>query len=469
MDVSHVQKSNIMRSSNLQHIRLIVNMYVCSIRNTGNGRGLFTLMILSEDSCIVSVETFRTMYVVEFVRPRDSLRTRMNACREASREESGDEEVDFSDPCFGGNDRKVQGSLGTVFAGETARKDSSNSDTRRKIRISLRLAGRRCQWLQLFLDYLVSSVCKSSDGCRRMSSRRPGTGGGDRQRQITPTCWAQKRKSGKCKHPRFPKKQHLACTCLKRLCVFGGRRRDCRSDSLFVQSLLTFSLPGSFLQAVIIPFANPSCLFFLPLLKEKLNTTPSSAPTMAHRRTVSSRRIDMRSVSLDLPSTPFTPLGFALSSLASTTAAATHANKSRIYLLRTTFLALFALLAISVYVLFFVAAPPSAVSEPLSADAFRLAALRHKTKAHSESYGNHPQITLDPAQELAAVSSFIISLPQNVLPSFVDPSRPIDPQLVLDFDTRGPNAAEEVQAVVSDVWTRSPVVLYSKVRLIGIA
>lgn len=159
----------------------------------------------------------------------------------------------------------------------------------------------------------------------------------------------------------------------------------------------------------------------------------------------------MGSASFDLPSTPFTPIGFALNQLAAP-------NKSRTYLLRTTFLALFALLTISVYVLF--VAQPTFSPEPLSTDAFRLAALRHKT--HPDPHSTQPQISLDPAQELAAVSSFIISLPQNVIPSFVDPSRPIDPQLVLDFDTRGPNAADEVKAVVDDVWTRNPVVLYSK-------
>lgn len=73
------------------------------------------------------------------------------------------------------------------------------------------------------------------------------------------------------------------------------------------------------------------------------------------------------------------------------------------------------------------------------------------------------QIVLDPAQELAAISSFIASLPQNVIPLTVDPSRPIDPELVLDFDTRGPRAAEEVDEMVDDVWLRNPVFLYSKV------
>ena len=74
-----------------------------------------------------------------------------------------------------------------------------------------------------------------------------------------------------------------------------------------------------------------------------------------------------------------------------------------------------------------------------------------------------PTIHLDSSQELAAITSFLASLSQNVLPPTVDPTQPIDPQLVLDFDTRGHRAHEEVQAMVDDVWTRNPVFLYSKV------
>lgn len=61
------------------------------------------------------------------------------------------------------------------------------------------------------------------------------------------------------------------------------------------------------------------------------------------------------------------------------------------------------------------------------------------------------------------MTSFLASLPQNVIPLSVEPSKPIDPQLVLDFDTRNDRAAEEVQAMVDDVWVRNPVVLYAKV------
>lgn len=73
------------------------------------------------------------------------------------------------------------------------------------------------------------------------------------------------------------------------------------------------------------------------------------------------------------------------------------------------------------------------------------------------------QIKLNAAQELAAISSFLASLPQNHIPPSVDPSVPIDPQLVLDFDTHNQRAAEEVQAMVDDVWSQNPVFLYSKV------
>ncbi|KAG6869098.1 hypothetical protein C0993_001663 [Termitomyces sp. T159_Od127] len=72
------------------------------------------------------------------------------------------------------------------------------------------------------------------------------------------------------------------------------------------------------------------------------------------------------------------------------------------------------------------------------------------------------QVALDQHQELAAISSFLTSLSRNIIPLSVDPSVTIDPQLVLDFDTRSARAAEEVQHMVKDVWERNPVLLYSK-------
>ncbi|KDQ57427.1 hypothetical protein JAAARDRAFT_686524 [Jaapia argillacea MUCL 33604] len=84
---------------------------------------------------------------------------------------------------------------------------------------------------------------------------------------------------------------------------------------------------------------------------------------------------------------------------------------------------------------------------------------RPKYQAHRPS---RPQIALDPAQELAAVTSFIVSLAENLIPLSVDPSKPIDPEVVLDFDTRSDRAQEELDAIIKDVWSRFPVVLFSK-------
>jgi len=95
-----------------------------------------------------------------------------------------------------------------------------------------------------------------------------------------------------------------------------------------------------------------------------------------------------------------------------------------------------------------------------------LEALRHshsRFSNHRKVAANHPQIDLTPEQELAAVSSFLASLPQNIIPPFVDPSVPIDPELVLDFDTRSPKAREEMDVMTELVWAHNPVFLYSKV------
>lgn len=77
--------------------------------------------------------------------------------------------------------------------------------------------------------------------------------------------------------------------------------------------------------------------------------------------------------------------------------------------------------------------------------------------------GQHEQIKLSEVEELAALSGFLASLPQNVVPPHVDPSQPLDPQLILDFDTRGSRAQEEVISFTEDVWARNPVFLYAKV------
>lgn len=201
---------------------------------------------------------------------------------------------------------------------------------------------------------------------------------------------------------------------------------------------------------------------------------------MAHRRTYSARQLDMGKPSLESP--PLTP---ALAVYNSFHLSNTPKSKTRQFWQRTTFLALFALVVISGYV-FFIAQPSFAsvglqdgdisdgnsVSERLSrlsAQANRLGGFRHKSKPSLSttkipSVATSSEITLNPPQELAAITSFIASLPQNVIPPSVDPSLPIDPQLVLDFDTQSPRAVYELDALVNDTWVRYPVVLYGKLH-----
>lgn len=142
---------------------------------------------------------------------------------------------------------------------------------------------------------------------------------------------------------------------------------------------------------------------------------------------------------------------------------------------RATFLALLALIAISAYTV--LVAPPSLSPiafnnaaapnsrHPIS-HAFRASAAAAQLKHPSKSLAKAPQLRLSRAEELGAVTAFLASLPANIIPPSVDPARPIDPQLVLDFDTRSAQAQDEVVDVIYDVWLRNPVVLYSKVRVI---
>ena len=145
---------------------------------------------------------------------------------------------------------------------------------------------------------------------------------------------------------------------------------------------------------------------------------------------------------------------------------------------RATFVALILLACLTTYI--FIANSASLSSSALrrsdavhdqltlALETIQNARLADVSNKHAAKKGHHhvklPSVKLNPAQELAAVTSFLASLPQNIIPHTVDPSLPIDPQLVLDFDTRGPRAQDEINAMVEDVWLRNPVFLYSKVR-----
>ncbi|KAF7322053.1 Glutaredoxin domain-containing protein [Mycena kentingensis (nom. inval.)] len=131
---------------------------------------------------------------------------------------------------------------------------------------------------------------------------------------------------------------------------------------------------------------------------------------------------------------------------------------------RTSILALLALVSLAGFVLcsYF---PITTLTEQvvLAADA-RQRALNASKKQYSYKQNARQPVSLSPAQELAAVASFLASLPQNVIPPSVDPAVPIDPELVLDFDTRAPSALEEVNRVVEYVWAQNPVMLYCKLH-----
>jgi len=154
--------------------------------------------------------------------------------------------------------------------------------------------------------------------------------------------------------------------------------------------------------------------------------------------------------------------------------AALHPRKPK---QRTTFAALLILVCLTSYIFIAQSASMSPAlalrrSDSAATDQLALALETIQNSRLSDVSNKHGQkknhhnikvpLRLDAAEELAAVTSFLASLPQNVIPPTVDPSLPIDPQLVLDFDTRGPHARDEVKAIVEEVWQRNPVFLYSK-------
>lgn len=153
-----------------------------------------------------------------------------------------------------------------------------------------------------------------------------------------------------------------------------------------------------------------------------------------------------------------------MNSLLSIPAMSPHPRKSSV-LHRTTFLALFSLATLSAYL--FLVAKPTLVLSPF---VFRRPLVNnndpptpHITHKKLSHHLFTQQVHLNQSQELAAVTSFLASLPQNVIPLTVDPAQPIDPQLILDFDTRSSRVSEELEVLIDDVWSQNPVVLYSKV------
>ncbi|KAG5637521.1 hypothetical protein H0H81_004272 [Sphagnurus paluster] len=136
---------------------------------------------------------------------------------------------------------------------------------------------------------------------------------------------------------------------------------------------------------------------------------------------------------------------------------ALHSRKARY---RSALLVVGVLLFISTYILlirptfspsYALAHQDTPASEQLAValESARNSRLSGTSRKHKKLFRSGDQIKLDPSQELAAISSFLASLPHNIIPSSVDPSVTIDPQLVLDFDTRSSRAKEELYSPAS--------------------
>jgi len=145
-----------------------------------------------------------------------------------------------------------------------------------------------------------------------------------------------------------------------------------------------------------------------------------------------------------------------------------HPRKSR---LRATLLCLVSLVIVTLYVC--IVSPPVLSAHhpyhfkhkrPHFQDTWRKLAAKVPLSPHRHQHRPQPDVLLTPEQELGALTAFMVALPQNVLPTDIDPNRPIDPQLVMDFDTRVPEAEEEIDDVVIDVWMGNPVVVFEKLR-----
>ncbi|KAG9316753.1 hypothetical protein JVU11DRAFT_2814 [Chiua virens] len=87
-----------------------------------------------------------------------------------------------------------------------------------------------------------------------------------------------------------------------------------------------------------------------------------------------------------------------------------------------------------------------------------------RTQSNDVPLPSHKAPQLLP-RSLLPLAAFIAALPHNVVPSSVDPHTPLDPQLILDFDPRSESAKEELERVVEQVWSRFPVILFTKARL----
>ncbi|KAK8869737.1 hypothetical protein IAR55_000305 [Kwoniella newhampshirensis] len=103
---------------------------------------------------------------------------------------------------------------------------------------------------------------------------------------------------------------------------------------------------------------------------------------------------------------------------------------------------------------------------PLVIDAVekaRLAEAAVQSKVHSSSGDAKGLVFENTQEELAALISFITSTTANALPD-VDPTNPMDPSVILDFDPAHPNAKQDLELLQKEVNALYPLVLFGKMR-----
>jgi hypothetical protein len=85
---------------------------------------------------------------------------------------------------------------------------------------------------------------------------------------------------------------------------------------------------------------------------------------------------------------------------------------------------------------------------------------RSASGAHQHAHALAP-LQLTTNEELASLVAFLSSaLSSNALPDSIDPTQPLDPELVLDFDVRSEQSRQEIKTWVADAWEANPVVLF---------
>jgi hypothetical protein len=77
-------------------------------------------------------------------------------------------------------------------------------------------------------------------------------------------------------------------------------------------------------------------------------------------------------------------------------------------------------------------------------------------------------LVLSTEEELGAVVAYLTSPGANArIPSHIDPSKPLDAQIILGFNIRSPRARTEVEELVKETWSINPVVVFGEVCIFG--